>query len=92
MIQHDQQLFPSAGPVANPAVAPASPIATFAVPDGSPLVANDEFLAQDPVVPDDSYYAPEQPENLGPVRALYVVKLNDPIIMLRLPTFAVPCW
>ena len=37
-------------------------------------------------------YAPEQPEGIGPVRARYAVKLNDPIIMLRVPTLTVPCW
>ena len=38
------------------------------------------------------YYAPEQPENTGPVRVPYAVKLNDPIVILKLPTFRVPYW
>jgi len=92
MIQHDQQSLSSAGPVALPAAAPASSIATSPAPGESPVVANDERWAQEPAIPDDSYYAPEQPESIGPVRAPYAVKLNDPIIMLKLPTFTVPCW
>jgi len=92
MIQHDQHLFSSAGLMAAPAAPPASVIATFATPGALPVVANDEFRDQELAVPDDSYYAPEQPEGIGPVRAPYAVKLNDPIIMLRLPTFTVPYW
>jgi hypothetical protein len=92
MIQHDQELLSNAGSMLPPAAAPAGPIATFAAPAGSPVVANDELPTQEAVVYDDSYYAPEQPESLGPVRAPYAVKLNDPIIMLRLPTFTLPCW
>lgn len=92
MIQHDQQLFPSAEVMPVPAAAPPGPIATFATPGASPIVATDDSWAQEPMLPDDSYYAPEQPEGIGPVRAPYAVKLNDPIIMLRLPTFTVPCW
>jgi len=41
------------------------------------------------VEPDD---VPEQPASAGPVRMPYPVKLNDPIIILRLPTFRVPYW
>ena len=41
------------------------------------------------VEPDD---VPDQPASAGPVRVPYPVKLNDPIIILRLPTFALPCW
>jgi hypothetical protein len=41
------------------------------------------------VEPDD---APDQPASAGPVRVPYPVKLNDPIIILRLPSFALPCW
>ena len=92
MIQHDRQLVPSAGLMPAPAAAPPGPIATLAAPGESPVVASDESSAQESLVPDDAYYAPEQPGNLGPVRAPYAVKLNDPIIMLQLPTFRVPCW
>jgi hypothetical protein len=92
MLQHDQQLFSSAGLMPPPAAAPAGLLATFATPGGSPVLANDESPALEPVFPDDSYYAPEQPEDIGPVRARYAVKLNDPIIMLRVPTLTVPCW
>ena len=41
------------------------------------------------VEPDD---VPDQPASAGPVRVPYPVKLNDPIIILRLPSFALPCW
>ena len=41
------------------------------------------------VEPDD---VPDQPASAGPVRVPYAVKLNDPIIILRLPTFTLPCW
>ena len=58
----------------------------------SPVVANDESRDQELLVFDDIYSAPEQPEGIGPVRAPYAVKLNDPIIMLRVPTLTVPCW
>jgi hypothetical protein len=92
MLQHDRQMPPIAGPEALPAAAPAGPIATFLTPPESPIMAADESWAQEPRVGDDSYYAPEQPESIGPVRAPYAVKLNDPIIMLRLPTLTVPCW
>ena len=92
MLQHDQQLFTSAGLMPPPAAAPAGLIATFASPGGSPVVANDEYQDQELLAPDDTYYAPEQPEGIGPVRARYAVKLNDPIIMLRVPTLTVPCW
>jgi hypothetical protein len=92
MLQHDKQLFSSAGLLPPPAVAPAGLIATFAAPGGSPLAANDESRDQEPLVSDDTYYAPEQPEDIGPVRARYAVKLTDPIIMLRVPTLTVPCW
>jgi hypothetical protein len=92
MIQHDQQLFSRTGLMPPPAAAPADLIATFATLGGSPVVAKDESPAQEQVFPDDSYYAPEQPEDIGPVRARYAVKLNDPIIMLTVPTLTVPYW
>ena len=41
------------------------------------------------VKPDD---VPNQPRSAGPVRVPYPVKLNDPIIILRLPTFTLPYW
>ena len=92
MVQHDQQLISGGGFMTVPAGPEAGPIATFATPGASPIAANDDSWAQETVLPDDSYYPPEQPEGIGPVRAPYAVKLNDPIIMLRLPTFTVPCW
>jgi hypothetical protein len=92
MIQHDQQLFSSAGLLTAPTLPPAGAIATFPAPGESPVVAIDDSEAQEPLIPEDDYYAPEQPESLGPVRAPYGVKLNDPIIMLRVPSYSLPCW
>ena len=92
MIQHDQQLFSGAGRLTAPAPPPAGMIATFTAPGESPVVANDDSEAQELLIPEDDYYAPEQPESLGPVRAPYAVKLNDPIIMLRVPSYSLPCW
>jgi hypothetical protein len=90
MLQHDQQLFPATGLVNAPAAPPAGWTAASPEPAELPMLANEE--AQDPWLLNEGYYAPEQPDNLGPVRAPYAVKLTDPIIMLRLPTFTVPCW
>jgi hypothetical protein len=92
MIQHDKQLFASSGLMPPPAVAPAGLIATFATPGESTIVANDASRDQELQLPDDNYYAPEQPEGFGPVRAPFAVRLTDPIIMLRVPTLTVPCW
>ena len=92
MMQHDQQLFSRIGLMPPPAAAPAELITTFTLPGGSPVAASDESREQEHVVPADTYYAPEQPEGIGPVRARYAVKLNDPIIMLRVPTLTVPYW
>src|ERR1035441_9576112 len=73
MMQHDQQLFSRTGLMPPPATPPAGLIATFATPGGSPVVANDESRDQELVVPDDTYYVPEQPEGIGPVRAPYEI-------------------
>jgi len=53
-------------------------------------IANDDYDADRDwfcVEPDD---VPDQPASLGPVRAPYAVKLNDPIVILKLPSFTVP--
>jgi hypothetical protein len=92
MIQHDQQLFPGAEPLTKSPPATTTLIATPATPGAAPIVAAEDSPALEPPVSDVPYYAPEQREDLGPVRAPYAVRLNDPIIMLRLPTFTVPCW
>jgi hypothetical protein len=77
-----------------PAVATATPSATSAAPAPAPaqIIANDDYDADRDwiyVEPDD---VPDQPASLGPVRAPYAVKLNDPIIVLRLPSLSVPYW
>jgi hypothetical protein len=77
-----------------PAVATTTPSTASAAPAPAPvqIVANEDY---DPdrdwiyVEPDD---VPDQPANLGPVRAPYAVKLNDPIIILRLPSLSLPYW
>ena len=75
------------------AAAPAAP-ATPAPPPIGPvqIVANDDYNSGPDwiyVEPDD---VPDQPPSADPVRLPYPVKLNDPIVVLRLPTFSVPYW
>jgi hypothetical protein len=68
-------------------VAPPSPL-----PWGSIIAPDDDADQAGMLVyvePDD---APDQPPSAGPVRMPYPVKLNDPIVILRLPSFALPCW
>jgi hypothetical protein len=71
-----------------------APTATLAAPPPAPapLIANDDSDGGGDwfyVEPDD---VPDQPASAGPVRVPYPVKLNDPIIILKLPTFSVPSW
>ncbi len=70
--------------------------ATLATPREAPveaqIIANDEAWAGGDLVLNEEYFAPEQPESTGPVRVPYAVKLNDPIVILKLPTFRVPYW
>jgi hypothetical protein len=92
MIQHDQELLSGARPLIaaatpSPALAASSP-----APTESHIVANDDSWPSEPILPDDGYYAPEQPASAGPVRMPYPVKLNDPIVILKLPTLGVPYW
>ena len=77
-----------------PVVASATPSTASAEPPRAPvqIVANDDYDTDRDwiyVEPDD---VPDQPADLGPGRATYPVKLNDPIVILRLPSFAVPYW
>jgi hypothetical protein len=87
MMQHDQELLSGARPVIMVASPPAAP-----PPGVAQIVANEDSQPSEPLVPDDYYYAPEQPASAGPVRVPYPVKLNDPIIVLKLPSFTVPYW
>jgi hypothetical protein len=60
-------------------------------PSGGPqIVANDDGWAQESTASEGDYYAPEQPVGSGPVRVPYAVKLSDPIVILKLPSFSVP--
>jgi hypothetical protein len=76
-----------------PASAEPATVATpLPAPDRSIIAPDDD--SEGPgmwvsVEPDD---VPDQPASAGPVRVPYPVKLNDPIIILRLPSFALPCW
>ena len=75
------------------ASAPPATLATpVSEPGGSIIAPDNEPGAPGMwvwVEPDD---VPDQPTAIGPVRAPYPVKLNDPIIILKLPSFALPCW
>ena len=92
MLHHDQAL-PATAP---PLTVPAPPPATLAVPPPAPgevqVIANDEPWAVEYVVADEGYSVAEQPASAGPIRVPYPVKLNDPIVIFKLPTFTVPCW
>jgi hypothetical protein len=86
------QAFLAAHP--QPAGTTTAPAATPAAPAPAPaqVIADDDSNADGDwiyVEPDD---VPDQPASAGPVRVPYPVKLNDPIVILKLPTFSVPCW
>jgi hypothetical protein len=74
----------STEPAAQPTPAPA--------PGASIIAPDDESSAHGTLVWVEPYDLPDPPQGLYPVRLPYPVKLNDPIIMLRLPSFALPCW
>jgi hypothetical protein len=87
MLQHDQTLLPSASPESGTLV-PSANLAGASPASGEfQVLANNDSWASE-----YDYYAPEQPESAGPVRLPYAVKLNDPIVILKLPSFAVPYW
>jgi hypothetical protein len=96
MIEHDQSLSAAAPPPANPtpllAAPPAIPAAPSLAVGESQIVADETAWTGDDLDADDGYSVAEQPASAGPVRMPYPVKLNDPIVILRLPTFTVPCW
>jgi hypothetical protein len=68
-----------------PAPLPPATRSTIIAPDDD----SDAARAWVMVEPDD---VPDQPRSAGPVRVPYAVKLSDPIIVFRLPTFTVPYW
>jgi len=77
-------------PAAATTAPPVTPAASAPAP--TQVIANDDSTAGGDwiyVEPDD---VPDQPASAGPVRVPYPVKLNDPIIILKLPTFSVPSW
>ena len=92
MIQHDQALMPGSRPVSAAATPPVTTAASSPKTGESQVLANEDYLASEPWDPEDGFYAPEQPDSAGPVRVPYTVKLNDPIIILKLPSFALPYW
>ena len=92
MIQHDQALMPGSRPVSAAATPPVIPAAASPTPGESQVLANEDYLASEPWFSEDDFNPPEQPDSAGPVRVPYTVKLNDPIIILKLPSFALPYW
>ncbi len=76
-----------------PASAPPPTVATPSPASSGSIIAPDDASGANGtwvwVEPDD---VPDQPASAGPVRVPYAVKLNDPIVVLRLPTFALPGW
>jgi hypothetical protein len=68
-----------------PAPLPPATRSTIIAPDDD----SDAARAWVMVEPDD---VPDQPRSAGPVRVPYAVKLSDPIVIFRLPTFTVPYW
>ena len=66
--------------------------APYPPPGGPPIVALPEPGSDGAPLCDEVASAPEQPADVGPVRLPYAVKLNDPIRVLKLPTFSVPYW
>jgi hypothetical protein len=92
IIEHDRTSPSGVRPVME-ANAPGVMTAPPAPAEGGPqLVVNDESWADEPALIEEAYYVPEQPESIGPVRAPYPVKLNDPIVILKLPSITVPYW
>ena len=92
MIDHDQQLAARQQPTAET----ATPALSLAVPipddEGPSIVVSDAGWTGPSIIADDEGYAPDQPVELGPVRAPYPVRLNDPIVIMKLPSFTIPCW
>jgi hypothetical protein len=92
MIWHDQKLV-AGNPSPAGAATPPNILTPLPPPSGEGILTTiaeaepGELLASD-----EDYYAPDQPASTGPVRAPYAVRLNDPIVILRLPTFTVPYW
>jgi hypothetical protein len=76
---------------AKPATPPARAAAPSLPPSDPQIIADDDFGSPNWILvsPDE---VPEQPSNVGPVRVPYAVKLNDPIVVLTLPSFTVPCY
>jgi len=71
---------------------PATLITPLDPPGDPQIIANDDSWNSGPWIVDDGDYAPRQPKSTGPVRVPYPVQLSDPIIILKLPSFNVPCW
>jgi hypothetical protein len=75
----------AAAPSATPVAPPPEPWSTIIAPDDDSDAAHAWVMVE----PDD---VPDQPASAGPVRVPYAVKLSDPIVIFRLPTFTVPYW
>ena len=92
MMQHDRALLAAAPPPTDPAPPAVSLVVPSPTPGEVPIIASDESGANDFMEVEEGYSVAEQPPNVGPVRVPYPVKLNDPIVILKLPTFTVPYW
>ena len=88
-----QAAFAAAFPATSSASPEPASLATPLPPPNRSIIAPDDEPGAGGmwvwVEPDD---VPDQASSDWPVRLPYPVKLNDPIIVLRLPTFALPCW
>jgi hypothetical protein len=77
----------------SPATAPSTIVAPPSPLPWNSIIAPDDDADQSGMLvyvePDD---VPDQPASAGPVRLPYPVKLNDPIVILKLPSFALPYW
>jgi hypothetical protein len=92
MIHRDGELLAGARPELAADMPPPVPDISSPAPAEPQVVATAESWVNESLGPEDDYYAPEQPASAGPVRAPYPVKLNDPIVILKLPSFVVPYW
>ena len=81
------RLHPAGG-----AAAPSSILTPPSPVPWSSIIAPDDDSTPGTLVYVEPDNVPDQPTSAGPVRVPYPVKLNDPIIILKLPSFSLPYW